>query len=167
MTSLHPLSGIVPKTKIRQNLEEFANTFLEFHKDKLVFDLLCLQNAVGVSQDNHPIPTFVPLSGIVPNPLCENTILEWQEENGCKWYLRKTILCSANEPNVTEYRLRRIYEKQTKLKSEKQIFDECWVYLPHEYVYIGKLKNDSRNATIGGYYFEKYSGYSPKNSNGR
>ena len=140
MTSLHPLSGIVPKTKIRQNLEEFANTFLEFHKDKLVFD---------------------------SNPLCENTILEWQEENGCKWYLRKSILCSANEPNVTEYRLRRIYEKQTKLKSEKQIFDECWVYLPHEYVYIGKLKNDSRNATIGGYYFEKYSGYSPKNSNGR
>ena len=27
---------------------------------------LCLQNAHGVSPDNHPIPTFVPLSGIVP-----------------------------------------------------------------------------------------------------
>ena len=27
---------------------------------------LFLQNAVGVSPDNHPIPTFVPLSGIVP-----------------------------------------------------------------------------------------------------
>jgi hypothetical protein len=123
----------MPKTKIRQNLEEFANTFLESHKDKLEFD---------------------------SNPV---TILEWEEENGCKWHLRKCILYSSHEPIVTEYRLRRIYEKQTKLKSEKQIFDECWVYLPHEYVHIGKLKNDSHNAIIGGYYFEKYIGYRPKN----
>jgi hypothetical protein len=28
--------------------------------------ILCLQNALGVSPDNHPIPTLVPLSGIVP-----------------------------------------------------------------------------------------------------
>ena len=28
---------------------------------------LCLQNAYCVSPDNHPIPTFVPLFGIVPN----------------------------------------------------------------------------------------------------
>lgn len=125
----------MPKTKTRQNLENFAITFLEFHKDKLDFD---------------------------SNPSSrEDTILEW-EEDGCKWYLRKCILCSSHEPNVTEYRLRRFYAKQTKLKSEKRIFDECWVYLPHEYVYIGKLRNDSHNAIIGGYYFEKYIGYSPK-----
>ena len=130
----------MPKTKSRQNLEEFANTFLEFHKDKLEFD---------------------------SNPLCENPTLEWEDENRYKWYLRKCILYSPHEPIVTEYRLRRIYEKQTKLKSEKQIFDECWVYLPREYVYIGELKNDSHNAIIGGYYFEKYIGYSPMNNNGR
>ena len=43
---------------------------------------LCLQNTVGVSPDNHPIPTFVPLSGIVPNPsiLVENITIKISEQ---------------------------------------------------------------------------------------
>ena len=36
---------------------------------RMEMEPLCLQNAVGVSPDNHPIPTLVPLSGIVPNAL--------------------------------------------------------------------------------------------------
>jgi len=37
-----------------------------------IIDILFLQNAYGVSPDNHPIPTFVPLSGIVPELITPN-----------------------------------------------------------------------------------------------
>jgi hypothetical protein len=42
---------------------------------------LCLQNAYGVSPDNHPIPTLVPLSGIVPE-YEEGYSVEMQLDNG-------------------------------------------------------------------------------------
>lgn len=125
-------------TQTRKNLEEFANIFLQTHSDKM---------------------REINLREAVPQI---NTVLEWTDaDTGCKWYLRKCII-NATEHPLTEYVLRREYPKLTKSINEKVIRDECWIYIPSELAY--KPMNDSKNAVIGGLYFQGYSGCRPKSN---
>jgi hypothetical protein len=124
------------KTQRRQNLEDFANTFLTVYEDKMK------------EIDTRELIPF------------KNTTIEWDEGLGCKWYLRKCILSNDPKRPCTEYFLRRTYAKLTKSINERTVYDECWIYLPMEYPC--ETKNDSHNAVINEYYFQGYSGYSPK-----
>jgi hypothetical protein len=123
----------MPKTQRRINLEEFVNTFLEIHIDKM-----------------HEINQRDFVLGV-------NTVIEWVEDSGCKWHLRK---CSVEDDKgvFTEYFLRRKYPALTKSITERIVFDECWIYP----VVKGKGQNDSRNMTVDGYYFQGHSGYRPR-----
>ena len=126
----------MPKTQRRQKLESFANTLLTVHIDKMNE----LNQRVGITH--------------------ENSIIEWNEGPSCKWYLRKCILDHNPKRPFTEYKVRRVYARLTKSITERTVYDECWIYLPMEYPC--ETKNDSHNAVINEYYFQGYSGYSPK-----
>jgi len=136
----------MPKTtQTRKNLEEFANIFLKTHSDKMH----------EINTHKIDLRQVFPFNASTPG-------IEWTDALGCKWYLRKSLLLDFRDiqkPPLTEYRLRREYPKLTKRKSEKTIHDGCWIYIPSELEY--KPLNDSRNAVIEGYYFEKYSGFRP------
>jgi hypothetical protein len=126
----------MPKTQRRQKLEDFANTFLTVYEDKMK------------EIDTRELIPF------------KNTTVEWDEGQGCKWYLRKCVLSDDPTRPCTEYFLNRTYARLTKSITERTVYDECWIYLPSENSYT--IKNDSRNAIIGGYYFQGYRGYNPK-----
>jgi hypothetical protein len=126
----------MPKTQRRQNLEDFANTLLKVHHDKM--------------EEIHKCEV---------DPFYNHSVLKWTEGPE-EWYLRTCILDHNPKKPRREYKVRRTYAKLTKSITEQTIYDECWIYIPNEYPCT--LMNDSRNAIIGGYYFQGYSGYRPR-----
>jgi hypothetical protein len=126
----------MPKTKRRQKLENFANTLLIVYRDKM---------------DELNQRVLLP---------CVNSVIEWEDGNGCNWYLRKCILDHNPKRPYIEYKVRRECAKLTKSINERTVYDECWIYIPIEYPC--ETKNDSCNAIINGYYFQGYGSYSPK-----
>ena len=88
-------------------------------------------------------------------------MIEWVDEFSCEWYLRKRSdedRWSGDNHLIVEYFLKRKYPALTKSITEKILFDECWIYP----VVKGGGRNDSRNMTVDGYFFQGYSGYRPR-----
>jgi hypothetical protein len=71
---------------------------------------LYLQNAYGVSLDNHPIPTFVPLSGIVPNETHYYADARIHPDDSIRTIKMKLLYELHKGPNANKIQLRPSYE---------------------------------------------------------